>query len=331
MVRTLTLRKGDDFHLHLRQGEALKAYAKASAVSFRRAIIMPNTTPPVCSLPEVLAYKAQIEGAVKDFEALMTFKILPKSSPSHITTLKQGGVLAGKLYPAGTTTNAEDGVCSLEQIRDLLAAMEEMGMVLSVHGEDPQAPALEREKAYLKELDWVVTHFPRLKVVLEHLSSREGLDWVNRAGERVAATVTVHHLLYTLDDLLGGRLDPHLFCKPLIKTAEDRRALVEAVCSGNRKLFFGSDSAPHSLEGKVQGKAGVFSAPVALPLLAELFEKEGALGALENFISLHGAEFYGLALNKEEITLLREEEWVPRLIGNAQPLRAGEPLPWRVL
>ncbi len=329
---TLTIRKPDDFHLHLRQGDVMGAYARESARSFARGLVMPNTLPPVCDPAGMLAYKKAIESEAPGFEALMAFKLLPDMNPGVVAEMKSAGAIIGKLYPAGATTNAEDGISSYRQIRDILAAMEEVGMVLSIHGEHPEAPVLEREISYLKELEDIIRDFPKLKIVLEHLSCAESLTFLESCPDHVAGTVTTHHLIYTLDDLMGGALKPHLFCKPVVKKEKDRRALVDAVCSGNPRLFYGSDSAPHpraSKEGASCG-AGAFTSTVALPLLVELFEKEGALDRVEDFVSRIGAGFYGLPLNSGTLTLRKEEWTVPELIGGAVPLAAGETLSWRV-
>lgn len=328
----IRIRKPDDFHLHLRQGENLGEYARQSAAGFARALIMPNTLPPVCDAPTLRSYREAILRETRGFEPLMTFKILPGMSPGQIRSLKEAGALAGKLYPAGSTTNAEDGVSSLDQIRDTLALMEEEGLILSIHGEDPRAPVLDRERRFLPQLEEIVAGSSRLKIVLEHLSCRESLRCLRDLPARVAGTVTVHHLLFSLDDLMGGALDPHLFCKPVIKTEEDRKALAEAVLSGWDRLFFGSDSAPHLLANKEapRAAAGIFSAPAALPLLADFFDREGCLDRLESFVSLRGARFYGLAPNEERIVLRRESFSLPPLIGGARPLAAGKELAWRV-
>ena len=329
----IVIRKPDDLHLHLRQGEPLAAYVQETAAAFKRAIVMPNTVPPVSTVDILEAYRKEIEQSVQGFVPLMAFKILPGMSGEDVVKLKFAGALIGKYYPAGATTNAEDGVSSPDQIRDVLAAMEQEGIVLSVHGEDPEAPVLDREVRFFSQLEQILTDFPRLKVVFEHISCRESLDFLNTMPERLTGTVTVHHLLYTLEDLMGGNFNPHLFCKPIVKSGKDRAALVAAVMSGHPKIFFGSDSAPHPRERKEASSisAGVFSSPVAMPLLAELFEKQGALDKLESFVSIKGAQFYDLPLNDEKLTLVKESWKVPELIGGAVPLLAGKELSWRVL
>lgn len=332
-MKEITIRRPDDFHLHLRQGENMGTYAAESAASFRRALIMPNTLPPVCDPAGLKAYREDILKNTRGFTPLMTFKILPDMKAEDIRPLKEAGALAGKLFPAGVTTNSEDGISSLDQIRDVLFAMEEEEMVLSIHGEDPDASILEREVRFLPQLENLVSSYGKLKIVLEHISNRESLLFLNELPERVAGTITIHHLLYTLDDLMGGALNPHLFCKPVVKKEEDRRALADAVLNGSSRLFFGSDSAPHLKENKenAAASAGVFSSPVLMPLLADFFERDGCLQELEAFVSERGAGFYGLPLNRESLTLKKETWQVPDLIGGAVPLLAGSELSWRVL
>ncbi len=332
MMQEITIIKPDDFHLHLRQGEEMGFYARESAKSFARALVMPNTLPPVTDPPGMLSYKAAIEKEAPGLEALMAFKLLPGMNPAIAEEMKEAGALIGKLYPAGATTNAEDGISNYRQIRDVLGAMEDCGMVLSIHGEHPEAPVLEREISYLSELKQIIQDFPRLRIVLEHLSCRESLKFLEQMPDHIAGTVTTHHLRYTLDDLMGGSLKPHLFCKPVVKREEDRAALAGAVCSGHPKLFYGSDSAPHLKKNKECGScsAGAFSASVALPLLAGLFEQEEALDRLEDFVSRKGAEFYGLPLNRKTVTLVKEPWTVPELIGGSVPLCAGETMEWKI-
>ena len=332
-MEKLIIRKPDDLHLHLRQGESLAAYVQESAAAFKRALIMPNTIPPVSTVEILESYRNEIETFSEGFTPLMTFKILPGMSGEDVVKLKSAGALVGKYYPAGATTNAEDGVSSPDQIREVLAVMAQEGIVLSVHGEDPEAPVLAREISFFPQLEKILKDHPSLKVVFEHISCRESLDFLNAMPDRLAGTVTVHHLLFTLEDLMGGSFNPHLFCKPVLKTEQDRLALVEAVMTGHPRLFFGSDSAPHPRERKEAGvsSAGVFTSPVAMPLLAELFEKEGALEKLEPFVSQIGADYYGLPLNEEKLTLVKEQWIVPELIGGAVPFLAGKELSWRVL
>jgi dihydroorotase len=331
-MTVLKIRKPDDLHLHLRQGEQMGYFARETARSFARALVMPNTLPPVTDPAGMYAYKKAIETEAPGLEALMAFKLLPDMPAGTVAEMKKAGALIGKLYPAGATTNAEDGISSYRQIPGVLEAMEAEGMTLSIHGEHPEKPVLEREISYLNELEQIIRDYPKLRIVLEHLSCRESLKFLEQMPEHISGTVTTHHLMFTLDDLMGGALKPHLFCKPVVKKEEDRRALVDAVCSGHPRLFYGSDSAPHPRSSKESSScgAGAFTAPVALPLLAELFEKESALDKLEDFVSKKGAEFYGLPLNEASISLKKEPWKVPELIGGAVPLMAGEEIGWKV-
>ena len=329
----IAIRKPDDMHIHLRQGENMKSYAQAAASVFARALVMPNTIPPVNSAETLLSYKNEILKAAPGFNPLMTFKLYRGMKKDEIFKLKDAGAIAGKLYPAGATTNSEDGVRNCKDVNEALSAMEEAGLVLSVHGEDPQSFSMDREKDYLPELFEIINNYPDLKVVFEHVSSKEGVNAVLEGGEKLAATVTPQHLLFTLDDLLGGMLNPLLFCKPIVKTPDDRDAVQEAVLSGSRKFFFGSDSAPHPESSKFgrSGSAGSYNTHASLPLLASFFDKSDRLDLLEDFTSVFGAEFYSIELNKDTITLEKSPYKVPDFSGDAVPLMAGEFLEWHIL
>ncbi len=326
----IRLREPDDFHLHLRQGEMLETVAPLSAGSFRRGIVMPNTIPPVSDAGGLDAYCREISLAAPGFEPLMTFKLIPGLEPDEISRMAKAGALAGKYYPAGATTNAEDGFSEIKAAFPLFHVLQSEGLVLSIHGEDPDKPILEREAAFLQQVQIIIDNFPRLRIVLEHLSCRESVEAVRAWPERVAATVTAHHLAFSLEDLIGGALNHNLFCKPVVKGLSHQRALVEAAVSGESKFFFGTDSAPHSDEAKCRGAAGSFTAPVAMPLIAEVFSKAGKLEALEDFTSRFGAEFYRLPLNKGELLLSRKDFHVPGKYDGVVPLCAGQVLPWRV-
>jgi len=330
-MKALTLRRPDDFHVHLRQGAACDDYARdARNAGFARVLVMPNTLPPIDSAERLTAYRRQIETAAPGLHALMTFKIRPGLDRATLTALKQAGALAGKLYPEGVTTHSEDGVRRLEDAYSVFALMEELGLVLCLHGEHPDAFSLDREAVFVKGLPALRTAFPRLRVVLEHVSSVAGLDAVLADGELTAATLTAHHLLFTLDDMVGGKLDPHLFCKPLLKRPEDRARLVAAALSGNPKFFFGSDSAPHARDQKEAAlcSAGCYIMPLALALLAGLFDESGALDKLEAFVSRFGAEFYNLPLNPGTLTLKKQPWVVPAAYHSVVPLKAGTTLAW---
>ncbi len=332
-MSTLELRLPDDFHVHLRQGPAMAAYAARSAAHFGRFLVMPNVVPPLVSAGAMVDYRASLSAAIRAAgfaaTALSTFKLVPGMGRDAVLACAAAGALAGKYYPVGATTNSMDGVPSLESVRDELSAMEEADLVLSVHGEDPAVPVLEREAAFLPLIDRVVSGWPRLRVVLEHLSSALAVEALRDWPERVAGSITAHHLAYTLDDLLGEKLKPAYYCKPVLKTARDRNALVEAAVSGSGRFFFGSDSAPHTAEAKAGGAAGSYTAPVAISLLASVFEEAGALSRLEGFVSESGARFYGLKPNEGRLYLSREAWTVAAEIDGVEPLAAGRTLAWR--
>jgi dihydroorotase len=330
-MERLTFRSPDDFHVHLRQGADCGNFARdALKAGFARVLVMPNTLPPITTAAGLTGYRREIEVAAPGLKALMTFKIQPKFDRGALTALKAAGALAGKLYPEGVTTNSEDGIRNLEDAYPVFALMEELGLVLCLHGEHPEAFSLDREAAFVKGLRGLRNAFPKLRIVLEHVSSAAGLDAVLDDGPLTAGTLTVHHLLYTLDDMVGGKLDPHLFCKPLLKRPEDRERLVAAALSGNPKFFFGSDSAPHTRENKESAlcSAGCYTMPVALSLLIGLFEQRGALGQLEAFVSRYGAEFYAIGHNQGMVTFVKEPWTVSKLYHGVVPLMAGATLPW---
>jgi dihydroorotase len=338
----ITLRRPDDLHLHLRRGDVLRAVVGHSSGPFARGLVMPNTVPPVLTASDAEAYRGEIADAVPAghrFEPLMTIKVVPSTTADTVRRARAAGVVAAKLYPEGVTTNSGDGVRDVMALADTFAAMAEVGMVLCVHGEAPDAFCLDREARFVgRTLPRLVDAVPSLRIVLEHVSTAGAVDWVRSAPTgpggrpRVAATVTVHHLLLTLDDVVGGLLAPHHFCKPLAKRPEDRAAIVAAAVSGDPRFFLGTDSAPHRRSDKegAEGCAGVFTAPVALPVLAEVFEDHGALDRLDAFTGEHGARFYGLAPNDGTVRLVREPWAVPAELAGIVPFRAGTTLRWRV-
>jgi dihydroorotase len=329
--RQIELRVPDDFHIHLRQGEALADYASDIAQTFARGIAMPNLVPPIVSPTDVETYASAIRSAAPNFTPLMTFKVLPRIQPSSVAELQAAGAVAGKLYPVGVTTNAEDGVSDPRQVYGLFEAMQESELLLLIHGEKPGTFSLDREAAFVPELRDIVRNFPRLRVVLEHVSSAAAVEAVKELPDTVAATITVHHLYLTLDDVVGGSLQPHHFCKPIAKRPSDRSGLLEAALSGNPKFFFGSDSAPHRREDKecADGCAGIYTAPVAYPLLAELFLEHADERKLEDFTSRFGAEFYGLPLNEGRVRLSERRWRVPLEYHGVVPFRAGAELEWQ--
>ncbi|HEX6138467.1 MAG TPA: dihydroorotase [Casimicrobiaceae bacterium] len=341
--RSLRLIRPDDWHLHLRDGATLRAVVPATAQVFGRAIIMPNLRPPVTTTRAALEYRKRIRQALPaacGFEPLMTLYLTDETSADEIVRAKASGcVHAVKYYPAGATTHSQSGVTSLARARPALAAMERHGVVLSIHGEvtDPGVDVFDRERIFVeRELAAIVRDFPALRVVLEHVTTREAAAFVAAAPASVAATITPQHLLYSRNALFVGGLRPHLYCLPVLKRETHRQALVAAATSGDPRFFLGTDSAPHARKVKEHacGCAGCYSAPVALPLYAEAFEDAGALDKLEGFASLHGPAFYGLPRNGDSITLIRETWTAPDALPLGEdtivPLRAGEQLRWQV-
>ena len=321
----------DDFHAHLRQGSSMGAYARRHSLSFGRALVMPNTVPPIVSGAGILEYRAKIESAAgKAFLPLMTFKLLPGMNAETVRACAAAGAIAGKYYPAFSTTNASDGLTDPAEAAQALEAMQAAGLVLCVHAEDPRAPVLDREEAFIPTLERIFATYPRLKVAVEHVSSAVLLEFVLVSPPRVAATITAHHLLFTLEDLIGDGMDPHLYCKPVLKTARDRDALREALFRGEEKLFFGSDSAPHPRSAKEGSRAaaGVYSSPTAVTALAGLFDTAGRIEQLEPFLSARGAAFHGLAPPTGRLALERREWLVPDEMDGAVPMFAGKTLDW---
>ena len=340
---SVQLTRPDDWHVHLRDGDALYTVVPATAQVFGRAIVMPNLKAPVTTVEAARAYRDRIMRALPPdttFAPLMTLYLTDETRGDEIRLAKESGfVMAVKYYPAGATTNSQSGVTALAHAYPALAAMERHGVVLSIHGEvsDPAIDIFDRERVFVeRELTAICRDFPGLKIVLEHITTEDAANFVCAAASTIAATITPQHLLYSRNDLLVGGLHPHLYCLPVLKRERHRRALVQAATSGNEKFFLGTDSAPHAREAKERacGCAGCYSAPVALPLYAEAFEDAGALERLEGFASLYGADFYGLPRNGTTVALVRETWQVPVAMpfagGTIVPLRAGETLRWRV-
>jgi dihydroorotase len=295
---------------------------------------MPNTVPPIASGAEVTAYRAEIAEELGKadcaLEPLMTFKLLPGMSAQTVRDCAAAGAVAGKYYPTGSTTNAQDGVSDPSEIEGALAAMEEAGIVLSIHAEAPASPILEREAAFIPVLERIIGSHPKLKMVVEHISTAALLEYVLASPERVAGGITAHHLVLSLDDFMGESLDPQLYCKPTLKGEADREALRDAVFSGEKKLFFGSDSAPHPRAAKecAHPASGIYSSPCAAEALACLFDEAGALDRLEAFLSLRGADFYGLPRSKSLLSFENRPWIVPGEIDGAVPMLAGKSLAW---
>lgn len=330
-MNELSIRKPDDFHLHLRQGELMYHLVKETARVFQRVLVMPNTLPPVTNASELKKYHDELTSVGTDLQFLMTFKLMPNTSPEDVVQLKKAGTIAGKLYPQGVTTHSQDGITDIEAMFPVFSAMQEQQLVLCLHGEVPNVEDLQRETAFLPTLKRIHENFPNLRIVLEHVSTKAAVEAVQELGDTVAATITVHHLLLTTHDVRNGHFNPHHFCAPICKSESDRESIVQAALSGNPKFFFGSDSAPHLHQDKEgdHPKPGIYTTPVALPLLAELFEQQAALQSLEAFTSQFGAEFYQLPLNKASLTLRKEDWQVPAEYFGVVPLRASTLMKWR--
>ncbi len=340
---TLTLIQPDDWHLHVRNGALLKLVVPFTARQFARAIIMPNLQPPVTTVAMALDYRREILDALpagSSFTPLMTLYLTDNTSPAEIKKVAEcEHVYALKLYPAGATTNSDAGVSEVARVYPVLAAMEKFNVPLLIHGEvtASEYDIFDREKLFLEQqLSDIVKNFPNLRIVLEHLTTKEAVDFVQEASDKVGATITPQHLLYNRNTLLAGGIKPHYYCLPILKREEHRQALLKAATSGNPKFFLGTDSAPHQTHAKESacGCAGCFSAHAAIELYVEAFEKENALDKLEGFASFHGADFYGLPRNTRKVTLHKQDWQVPKTYNQASleltPLRAEETLSWQL-
>lgn len=343
MTDTLTITRPDDWHIHFRDGAAMRSVLPDTARVFGRAIAMPNLKPPVVNVADAAAYRDRLLAAsgAAAFDPLMTLYLTDNTQPDEIRRARASGfVHAVKYYPAGATTNSDSGVTELAKAYQAIAAMEEAGMPLLLHGEvvDAEVDVFDREAVFIeRHLVRLMNDFPRLKIVLEHITTRQAAEFVATAPANVAATITVHHLLYNRNAMFRGGIRPHMYCLPVLKREQHRQALVAAAISGNPKFFLGTDSAPHAVGAKEAacGCAGIYSAHAAIELYAEAFEDAGALDRLEAFASFHGADFYGLPRHADTITLRREDWTAPdRLeLGDEAliPLRAGDTIRWRVI
>lgn len=344
--RNLVMTRPDDWHLHLRDGDALKSVATYSARQFGRAIVMPNLRPPVRTTEDAMAYHARIMAALTwervFFTPLMTLYLTDETSPEEMRRAKASGlVVSCKYYPAGATTNSQDGVTDIRRIYRVLEAMEREGLVLCLHGEvtDPMVDIFDREAVFIdRVLIPLRRDFPGLKIVLEHITTDDATEYVYACNSRLlGATITAQHLLYNRNAIFTDGLQPHFYCLPVLKTERDRGSLVEAATSGAPFFFLGTDSAPHAatLKEKAGGHAGCFTALSALELYAEVFERAGKLEMLEGFASHHGPDFYGLPRNQSEVQLVRNPWPLPVdiVFGDARlkPLRAGQEIPWKCL
>jgi dihydroorotase len=343
MTNELTITRSDDWHLHVRDGAALLTTVPHSAAQMARAIIMPNLRPPVTTAALAAAYKERILAAVPkgmSFEPLMTLYLTDNLPPSEIAQAKQQGVVAVKLYPAGATTNSDAGVTDMRKTYKTLEAMQREGVVLLVHGEvtSPDVDLFDREAMFIDtQFIPLRRDFPELKIVMEHITTREAAQYVSSADKFTGATITAHHLLFNRNAIFTGGIRPHYYCLPVLKRETHRVALVEAATGASNKFFLGTDSAPHPahLKEHAMGCAGCYTAHAALEMYTEAFDNAGALVKLEAFASFNGADFYGLPRNQGSVTL-RRESWTPPesfAFGEAElkPLRSGDALPWRLV
>lgn len=337
-MQSITIRRPDDWHVHLRDGDMLKAIAPYTARQFARAIIMPNLTPPVTTPEMAKAYRDRILAATgPGFTPLMTCYLTDSSSPDDIERgFADNDWVAAKLYPAGATTNSASGVTDIRNIYPALEAMQRIGMVLCVHGEvtDPSVDVFDREAVFIdRVLKPVIADFPNLKIVFEHITTADAADFVMQGSPNLAATVTPQHLIINRNALFAGGLRPHAYCLPVAKREEHRLAVRRAATSGSPNIFLGTDSAPHMRGAKESGCgcAGIFNAPFALETYAAVFEEDGALESFEAFASENGPRFYGLPLNEGSVTLEKAEAHVPEEIAGVVPFHAGETLRWKLV
>ena len=340
------LTRPDDWHLHLRDGKQMRNVLPDTARQFSRAIIMPNLRPPIVTVEMAAAYRTRILAALPvslqgQFEPLMTLYLTDDTPPAEIKRAKESGIVhAVKLYPAGATTHSDAGVTDIARCFSALDRMEQLGIPLLVHGEvtDSMVDVFDREKVFIERvLQPLTQRFPGLRIVFEHITTRDAVEFVRAASENIAATVTVHHLLLNRNALFSGGIRPHHYCLPVLKRETHRQALIEAATSGHSRFFLGTDSAPHPVSGKESacGCAGIYTAHAAIELYAEVFEQAGALDKLEAFASFHGADFYHLPRNTDRITLVKESWSVPERLTFGDefliPLRAGERVCWKKL
>jgi len=341
-INSLTIARPDDWHVHLRDGEVLKNTVNDISRYFGRAIVMPNTVPPITDAKLAKSYYDRIMAAEPSvhFKPLMVLYLTDNTSAQDIIDAKESGIVyAAKLYPAGATTNSSSGVTDVAHLKDVFAAMQNVGMPLLVHGEvtTDDIDIFDREQVFIDTiLAPLVAAYPNLRIVLEHITTKNAVDFVKSAGDNVAATITVHHLLFNRNHMLVGGIRPHYFCLPILKRNIHQQALIAAATSGNKKFFLGTDSAPHAQHAKESacGCAGVYSAHAAIELYAEVFEQENALDKLEAFASINGPTFYQLPVSEDKITLVKKAWQVPATLsfGNdvVVPVRANEDILWQV-
>lgn len=343
MIKTVTIRRSDDFHVHLRDGPFLKTTVPHTAKRFARAMVMPNLKSPIITTKQAIAYQRRILQAVpqkRSFMPLMTLYLTDGFSPQEIVTAKASNMIYGcKLYPAGATTHTTTGVQNITRLYPIFEVMQKYQFPLLIHGESirQDVDVFDREKIFIDEtLEPLIRHFPCLKIVLEHISTKEAVEFVDDGSSFVGATITVHHLLYQRNDLLEGGIRPHLYCLPLLKRAHHREALLSAAMRGHSRFFLGTDSAPHprSKKESICGCAGIYTAHAAIELYAAVFEQHHALEKLESFASENGALFYGLPLNSGTLTLCKKPKRIPRTFQFGKeklvPLLAGDSLSWGI-
>jgi dihydroorotase len=342
-MKQLTITKPDDWHLHLRDHSLMTSVVNYSAGSFQRALIMPNLSEPITDVNQALSYRERILASLNNdssFQPLMTLYLTAETSPEQIKSFKEcSEMLAVKMYPAGATTHSDAGIQDIGQGDAVFEMMQKMDIPLSIHGEvvDPNVDIFDREKVYIERvLRPLIGRYPSLRIIMEHLTTKEGVDFIRETPPCIVGTITPHHLLLNRNDLLVGGIKPHLYCLPIVKSEEDRKCLQSAATSGNPKFFLGTDSAPHLQINKETGAgmAGIFSAPVALPLCVEMFDRENCLERLEGFCSFYGADFYGLPRNLQTIRLKQQKMTIPERYPSGDhwivPLLAGETITWSI-
>jgi dihydroorotase len=341
IMQTLIINHPDDWHVHLRDEDQLHHTVPATAKHFARALVMPNLKPALTTLPLIQSYRNRIISAIPEanpFIPYMTFYLNESVTADELQlAAKEPFILGGKLYPAGATTNSEAGAKSLIALYPLFEVMQNNNLVLQIHGEVTHSDIFEREALFIDEyLKPILSNFPKLKIVLEHISTKTAVEFVTQAPATVAATITPHHLLYNRNHLLAGGLRPHFYCLPILKHEQDQRALQNAIISGDPKFFAGTDSAPHAIATKESacGCAGIYSAPFAVALYAQIFDDLNQLNKLNHFLSYFGAEYYQLPINKEQIELIKTPQNIPKELPLGQnkvvPIAAGETLTWSI-
>lgn len=346
MENQITIHKPNDFHIHLRDGKALNLTVKHAAENFGKILVMPNLKPPIATTNQAIAYHEKIKNIAKnfaDFSPLMTLYLTDNTTPKEIVEAKNSGIIFGvKLYPAGATTNSDAGLSNIQNAYPALEKMQQLGLTLQIHGEvvDKNVDIFDRERIFIETILQPLTQkFPDLKIVLEHITTKDAVNFINESGKNIAATITPQHLMFNRNDLLVGGIKPHFYCLPILKREEHRQALISAIKSGNPKFFAGTDSAPHSQHNKENacGCAGCYSAYHAIELYAEIFDTHKALNLLDNFLSHFGADFYNLPRNPQKITLIKQAWKVPESFADFDenndaliPLYAGKELSWKI-